>query len=67
MVDIIGALLFAIITATGTLGVTSVGFSLFYRNPTDRDAQQQSRIEYAFFGVALLVFMALALYLFYSL
>lgn len=67
MVDIIGALLFAIITATGTLGVTAVGFFVFHRNAADRDAQQQTRIEYAFFGVALLVFMALALYLFYSL
>ncbi len=67
MVDIIGALLFAIITATGAFGVTSLGFFLFHRNAADIDAQQQARIEYAFFGVALLAFMALALYLFYSL
>lgn len=67
MVDIIGAILFAIITATGTLGVTAVGFFVFHRNASDRDAQQQERIEYAFFGIASLVFMGLALYLFYSL
>lgn len=67
MVDIIGAILFAIITATGTLGVTAVGFFIFHRNAANRDAQQEARIEYAFFGVSSLVIMALALYLFYSL
>jgi Mn2+/Fe2+ NRAMP family transporter len=67
MADIIAALLFAIITATATLGVTAVGFFVFHRNAADRDAQQQERIEYAFFGVASLVIMGLALYLFYSL
>ena len=49
MADIIAALLFAIITATATIGVTAVGFFVFHRNAADRDAQQQERIEYAFF------------------
>lgn len=66
MADMLAALLFALITASGALGVTSLGFFLFHRNPDDRDMQQQTRIEYAFFGIFAMVVMALTLYLFYS-
>lgn len=67
MVDIIAALLFAVITATATFGVTALGFMLFHHNSADSEAQQQERIEFGFFGVASLIAMGLALYLFYSL
>ena len=62
MENIVAALIFAVITAAGTLGVTSIGMFLFHRVPEDIDTQQRERFEYGFFGLAGIVVMLLALY-----
>ncbi|RUO79639.1 hypothetical protein [Pseudidiomarina taiwanensis] len=62
MENIIAALIFAVITAAGTLGISSLGMAAFHTVEGDRDATQRERFEYLFFGVAGLVVMLLAWY-----
>ncbi|MDN7123346.1 hypothetical protein [Pseudidiomarina terrestris] len=62
MENIIAAILFAVLTAAGTLGVSSIGMFIFHRNADDRDAEQRARFEYGFFGLAGLVVMLLMWY-----
>ncbi|MBG23234.1 MAG: hypothetical protein CMF22_07230 [Idiomarinaceae bacterium] len=62
MENIFAAILFALLTAAGTLGVSSIGMFLFHRNPEDRDSEQRERFEYGFFGLAGLVVMLLMWY-----
>ncbi|KFZ31553.1 membrane protein [Pseudidiomarina salinarum] len=62
MANIISAIIFALLVAAGTLGVTSLAMYVLHRNPDDRDAQQRQRIEYAFFGIAAIVVMLLMWY-----
>ncbi|RUO56027.1 MULTISPECIES: hypothetical protein [Pseudidiomarina] len=62
MENIFAAVLFALLTAAGTLGVSSIGMFLFHRNPDDRDAEQRERFEYGFFGLAGIVVMLVMWY-----
>lgn len=62
MENIIAAIIFAVLTAAGTLGVSSIGMFIFYRDADDRDAEQRNRFEYGFFGLAGLVVMLLMWY-----
>ena len=62
MENIFAAILFAILTAAGTLGVSSLGMFIFHRDPDNAEAQQEARIEYAFFGIAGLVVTLLMWY-----
>ncbi|RUO59455.1 hypothetical protein [Pseudidiomarina insulisalsae] len=59
MENILAAILFAVLTASGALGVSSLGMFLFHRNPEDRDSEQRERWEYGFFGLAGIVVMLL--------
>ncbi len=61
MENIIAALVFALLVATGTLGLTSLSLFAFHRNE-DRDTQQRERIEYLFFGVFGIVAMLMMWY-----
>lgn len=62
MENIFAAILFAVLTAAGTLGVSSIGMFIFHRNPNDRDEEQRERFEYGFFGLAGIVIMLLMWY-----
>ncbi|RWU12736.1 hypothetical protein EGC76_00485 [Pseudidiomarina gelatinasegens] len=61
MENIIAALLFAVLVAAGTLGVTSLGMFAFHRHE-NRDTQQRERLEYAFFGLFGVVVMLMMWY-----
>ena len=61
MENIIAAVLFALLVAAGSLGVTSLGMYAFHRNE-NRDEQQRERLEYAFFGVVGIVVMLMMWY-----
>lgn len=62
MENIFAAVLFALLTAAGTLGVSSIGMFLFHRNPDDREREQRERFEYGFFGLAGIVVMLVMWY-----
>lgn len=62
MANIIAALIFTVLVAAGTLGVSSLGMFLFHRNAEDRDAEQRERFEYGFFGLAGIVIMLVMWY-----
>ncbi|MBR9908200.1 MAG: hypothetical protein GYB30_09130 [Gammaproteobacteria bacterium] len=61
MENVIAALLFAILVASGTLGVSSLGMFVFHRHE-NRDTQQRERLEYAFFGLFGVVVMLMMWY-----
>lgn len=61
MENIIAAVLFALLVAAGSLGLTSLGMYIFHRNE-NRDEQQRERLEYAFFGVVGIVVMLMMWY-----
>lgn len=62
MINIFDAVLFAILVGAGVIGVSSLLMFVLHRNPVDADAEQQERVEYAFFGLAGIVIMALMWY-----
>jgi len=62
MENVVAAIIFAILVGAGTLGVTSLGFFAFHRNPENVDAQQRERLEYAFFGLFGIVIMLMMWY-----
>lgn len=62
MTNIIDALIFAILTAAGVIGFSSLLMFVLHSDPDDLEAQQQTRVEYAFFGVAGIVVMFLMWY-----
>lgn len=62
MTNIIDALIFAILTGAGVIGVSSLLMVLLHSDPENTEAQQQARVEYGFFGAAGLVVMFLMWY-----
>ncbi|RUO80457.1 hypothetical protein CWI84_05190 [Idiomarina tyrosinivorans] len=62
MTNILDAFIFAVLVASGCLGLTSLLMFFFHKNPEDAEAQQRERVEYSFFGLAGIIIMLVAWY-----